>query len=147
MDIIELMGLKTKLFSLKYKLEENPSSLHLKKEIKIIEDLITKNCDKYPRKKVVTSVNATASNLILKRPWSRLNSQLKADRLYVYCMALEIEEMEKKKLYQIFKRDLGDKILSKKKEVIYDQEKTFIKEIPRLKSYFEELDIEFSEEN
>ena len=143
MEIVELMSLHTKLFSLQYKLDKNPSSLILKKDIQIVEDLITKAYSKYPRFKYKTSVNARASNLILKKPWSRLNSQLKADRLYVYCMALKIDKKEKKQLYQIFKRDLEKKILSKKKEVIYDSEETKITEIPRLKFYLDELNIEY----
>ena len=117
MKIVELMSMHTKLFSLKYNLEKDPSSLILKKDIKIVEDLITKTYSKYPRFKYKTSVNARASNLILKKPWSRLNSQLKADRLYVYCMDLKIDAKEKRKLYQLFKRDLERKILSKKKNL------------------------------
>ena len=58
-------------------------------------------------------------------------------------MDLKIDAKEKRKLYQLFKRDLERKILSKKKEVIYDSEETKIIEIPRLKFYLDELNIEY----
>ena len=142
MDTIELMGLHTKIFSLNYKLNKDPSSIKLKKDIQILKDLITKNNSKYPRTKYKTSINAKASNLMFKKPWSRLNSQLKSDRLFVFCMNLNLSQTNKKNLYKILKRDLENKILSKKKEVVYDLEDTQIKEIPRLKSYLDELNID-----
>ena len=76
---------------------------------------------------------------MLQTTWTRLKKQLKADRLYIYSMEQNLTLESKKKLFQLFKKDLDDRVLTKKKEVEYDEKVGKITALINIDKYIEQI--------
>jgi hypothetical protein len=140
-EIVKRLRLRSKLFSLRSQLEADPTSTlspALKLSICKLEDEL--NRTKADKKQPKQSENISKiSDQFLRKPWNRLNLQLKADRLFVYCMGLDLEKAKKLALFRLMKADLQKRILTKKKEVEYCLDKGVVLSIFHLKSYLEKI--------
>ena len=141
MDIIEELRLKSQIFSLESQLGQEPSNLDIRRSIQVLEDKILQtendksNCTYFANCKPKNRI----SLLVFNKPWNRLRKELQADRLYVYCQNMDLNQIQKKKLYKLFKQDLEDKILTKKDAVEYDIANQEIVTVSKINIYLENL--------
>jgi hypothetical protein len=87
-----------------------------------------------------TTMSSQATQRLIHKTWSRLCKEIKQDRLFVFCMALdELTEDDRLRLYKLLNKDLDERILTKKKEVDYDVGKGQITGITNIDGYISRL--------
>ena len=134
MSSLCIIQTKAKLFVVESKLKENSDdAILLKKKQKYKNKIAEWTHQENQNTNDVT-------NIMLQTTWTRLKKQLKADRLYIYSMEQQNLSLEnKKKLFQLFKKDLDDRVLTKKKEVEYDDKVGKIKTLINIDKYIEKI--------
>tara|TARA_Y100000389_G_C17466698_1_gene526308 strand:- start:4592 stop:4990 length:399 start_codon:yes stop_codon:yes gene_type:complete len=124
---------KAKLFVIESKLKEKSDDTTLLKK----KQKYKKKIAEWTRQENQNANDVT--NIMLQTTWTRLKKQLKADRLYIYSMEQNLTLESKKKLFQLFKKDLDDRVLTKKKEVEYDEKVGKITALINIDKYIEQI--------
>ena len=136
MNVHDLTILQSKIFTVKSKLNTEPTNEVLQKRLKRYQKKLLgkKSSSRRP-----SNVVNQATNFMLCKSWNRLNKEFKADRLYMFSLEQELNDTQQTALYNLLKEDLEKRILTKKKEVNYDQDKGVITSITQLDSYLSQL--------
>tara|TARA_Y100000385_G_scaffold287233_1_gene351060 strand:+ start:7480 stop:7893 length:414 start_codon:yes stop_codon:yes gene_type:complete len=133
MNSLFMIQTKAKLFVIESKLKEKSDDTTLLKK----KQKYKKKIAEWTRQENQNANDVT--NIMLQTTWTRLKKQLKADRLYIYSMEQNLTLESKKKLFQLFKKDLDDRVLTKKKEVEYDEKVGKITALINIDKYIEQI--------